>query len=348
MTATLVKNCAIRGIVSALPSPIEGLDALSHRFDRNGIEKIAAATGIYARHIVPEGQTTADLGLYAAKALLDNLGWDPASIGLLIFVTQTPDYPLPSNAHLIHRALNMASDCIAYDVNLGCSGYVYGLWQAASLLGGLSKKRTLLIVGDTTSTTMDQNDRAVAPLFGDAATATALEWDANAAAMSISLGSDGTGAPYLIQKESGTRTPGNPRSLFMDGTQVFAFTLREVPKNINAAIEGMDWTIDDIDHYVLHQANAMMLNHLAKKIGIPKNRLLLGLSNVGNTSSATIALCITDMLADKMLNGSQKLLFSGFGVGWSWGSIALETGPWQVSKTLIVPADYRGAALFSS
>ena len=185
MTATLVKNCAIRGIVSALPSPIEGLDALSHRFDRNDIEKIAAATGIYARHIVPEGQTAADLGLYAAKALLDKLGWDPTSIGLLIFVTQTPDYPLPSNAHLIHRALNMASDCIAYDVNLGCSGYVYGLWQAASLLGGLSKKRTLLIVGDTTSTTMDQNDRSVAPLFGDAATATALEWDVNAAAMSI-------------------------------------------------------------------------------------------------------------------------------------------------------------------
>ncbi len=336
---------AIRGVVCAVPQAQQGLQDLARWMDAAEAEKIAKATGIRQRRIAPEGQTVADLAVLACQELMQGLGWQPQDIGLVLFVTQTPDYQLPSNAHVMHRALGLASDCICLETALGCSGYVHGLWQAGQLMAGLPRKRALLIVGDTTSTTFEPQDRSVAPLFGDAAAATALEWDESLPAPHAVLGNDGTGAPYLIQKQGGARSPGSMRSLFMDGTQVFAFTLREVPRNVRATLAEAGWGIDEVDHVVLHQANAMLMTQLARKMEIPMAKLPLALEQFGNTSSASIPLCMTETLAAELTQRPLKLLLSGFGVGWSWGSVALQTRPLAVCKTIEAASDFHGARI---
>lgn len=335
MAQARINGIALRGIVSALPAGVEDVTHMAIRFGTDQAERIAAATGIRRRHIAAPGQCMSDLALPAAQELLSDLQWDSGSVDVMICVTQTPDYPLPATACLLQQRLGLGKQCAAFDVGLGCSGYVYGLWLAASLLSGMGQGRALLVAGDTTSRTMDPDDRSVAPLFGDAATVTALEWDAEAGCLTVDTGTDGAGAPYLIQPGCGTRQPDGPL-LFMDGTQVFAFTLREVPKAIATTLALADTDITEIDYVVLHQANEMMLRRLGSKIGAQEDQLVLALAERGNTSSATIPLAITDALQGPMLSGAQTLLLCGFGVGWSWGTAIWTTGPARICRTILV------------
>ncbi|WP_029012902.1 3-oxoacyl-ACP synthase III family protein [Niveispirillum irakense] len=326
MAQARLNGIALRGIVSALPTRVEGVADLAARFGADQAARIANATGIHRRHIARDGQCLSDLALPAARELLTGLGWAPNSIDLLIVVTQTPDHPLPATACLLQEKLGLGRHCAAFDMGMGCSGYIYGLWSAASLLTGMGRGRCLLVAGDITSRTLDPADRGTAPLFGDAVTVTALEIDRTAGPLLVDLGSDGTGAPYLIKQRGGMRNPEGPM-LFMDGTQVFAFTLREVPKAIAATLDAAGLAMADIDHVVLHQANEMMLKRLGQKIGASAEQLVLALQDRGNTSSATIPLAITDSLATSLRSGPRQLLLSGFGVGWSWG-----TALWQVGS----------------
>lgn len=342
MAQAHINGIALRGIISALPVAVEDVSDLAIRFGTEQAERIANATGIFRRHIAAPGQCMSDLALPAARELLSGLGWQGDQVDLLICVTQTPDHPLPATACLLQSRLGLGKHCAAFDVGLGCSGYVYGLWLAASLLSGLGRGRALLVAGDTTSSTLDPGDRSVAPLFGDAATVTALEWDPDAGALTIDVGTDGAGGPYLIQPGRGARRPDGPL-LFMDGTQVFAFTLREVPKAIAATLQAAGTDIADVDYVVLHQANEMMLRRLGAKIGAREDQLVLALGNRGNTSSATIPLAITDALPDAMMSGARTLLLCGFGVGWSWGTALWRTGPVRVCRTIIV--DQQGAII---
>lgn len=338
MAQARINGIALRGIVAALPERVEDVADMARRFGAEAAERVAAATGIRRRHIVAPGQCMSDLALPAAKDLLAELDWATDSVDLLITVTQTPDHPLPATACLLQSRLGLARHCAAFDVGLGCSGYVYGLWLAASLLAGMGRGRCLLVAGDTTSTTLNPQDRAVAPLFGDAATVTALEFDADAPTMTIDVGTDGTGAPYLIQAGGGARQPDGPL-LFMDGTQVFAFTLREVPRAIAATLAAAGSTIADIDHVVLHQANEMMVRRLGQKIGAREGQLLLALAGRGNTSSASIPLAISDGLGAQLLSGRHRLLLCGFGVGWSWGTAIVEVPGMRVCRTILVGGD---------
>jgi 3-oxoacyl-[acyl-carrier-protein] synthase-3 len=335
MAQARINGIALRGIVSALPVRVEDVAHLAARFGGDQAERIATATGIRRRHIAAPGQCMSDLALPAARDLVDGLGWGDDSVDLLICVTQTPDHPLPATACLLQHRLGLGKQCAAFDVGLGCSGYVYGLWLAASLLAGMGRGRALLVAGDTTSRTMAPDDRSVAPLFGDAATVTALEWDADGGGLTVDTGTDGAGAPYLIQPGGGTRQPDGPL-LFMDGTQVFAFTLREVPKTIAATLALAGTDINGIDHVVLHQANEMMLRRLGAKIGAREDQLVLALADRGNTSSATIPLAMTDALSGPLMSGKRTLLLCGFGVGWSWGTAVWTTGPAQVCRTILV------------
>ncbi|MFV3129461.1 3-oxoacyl-ACP synthase III family protein [Niveispirillum sp. KHB5.9] len=337
MAQASINGIALRGIVSALPTGVEDVTHLAARFGAEQAERIAAATGIRRRHIAAPGQCMSDLALPAARELLDGLGWASDSVDLLICVTQTPDHPLPATACLLQNRLGLGRQCAAFDVGLGCSGYVYGLWLAASLLSSMGRGRALLVAGDTTSRTLDPQDRSVAPLFGDAGTVTALEWDADAGPLTVDVGTDGAGGPYLIQPGGGARQPDGPL-LFMDGTQVFAFTLREVPKAIASTLAASGRTIADIDHVVLHQANEMMLRRLGAKIGAREDQLVLALADRGNTSSATIPLAMTDALAPSLTDGERNLLLCGFGVGWSWGTTVWRTGPARVCRTILVNA----------
>lgn len=339
MVASVVEGVAIAGVTACLPERRETVADLAARFGAEAAERIAKATGIEARHLVPPHQCTSDLAEAAARALLDGLGWDAAGIDLLVNVSQTHDHILPASAFLLHRRLGLGKHAAVLDLGLGCSGYVYGLWTASALLRACNGRRALLIAGDTTSRVLDPQDRSVAPLFGDAASATALVADPGAPPMAFALGSDGAGAPYLAVPGGGLRRPDEPAHLFMDGTQVFAFTLREVPGSVRDALGLAGWGIADVDHLVLHQANAQMVRHLAQKLGATPDQTVLALAGHGNTSSASIPLALATALPEALAAGRRKLLLSGFGVGWSWGSAAVEAGPLAVCGTVLLDGD---------
>lgn len=327
MVASTVNGVAITGLVACVPDRREDTAALAQRFGIDTAERIARATGIDARRLAGPAVCTSDLGAAAAARLMDRLGWEPASIDLLVTVTQTHDHIFPTSGFLLHGRLGLPKAAVVLDLSLGCSGYVHGLWTAATMLNAAGGRRALLVVGDTTSRVLDPTDRSVAPLFGDAAAATALEVVPGCGPMSFAMGSDGKGAPYLCVPGGGLRHPDQPAHLFMDGTQVFAFTLREVPGSLRAALAGAGWSMPDIDHLVLHQANAQMIRHLAQKVGATDAQTVVALAEYGNTSSASIPLALASALAEPLSTSSRRLLLSGFGVGWSWGSVALEAGP---------------------
>lgn len=327
MTTGIVGGVALRGVVACLPVRAEGGAEMAARFGADAARRIADATGIENRRLVAPGQCFSDLAYDAAAGLLADLQWSPDSVDILIVVTQTPDHVFPGVAPLLQHRLGLSRATAAFDVGLGCSGYVYGLWLAAHLLASGGGKRALLAVGDATSQLVDPMDRATAPLFGDAAAVTGLERDETAPPMAFSLGTDGAGAPYLTAAGGAGRLPDETPRLFMDGTQVFAFTLREAPASMAAALAMAGAGVGDIDHVVLHQANKQMIERLARKIGATPEQTVLALADCGNVSSASIPLALTIALTEQLKSSSRRLLLSGFGVGWSWGSAVIEVGP---------------------
>lgn len=353
MPSVRIGSVAVRGVSSAVPDQVSTLDDDAVRFGEADAKRVFKNTGVKQRHVTRAGMTAADLCEPAAKALLKELGWDPTSVDVLILVTQSPDYVSPATACVLHERLAMGPTCAAFDVNLGCSGWVYGLYLAASMLVGGGATRALLLVGDVVTRTMAPADRSVAPLFGDAGAATALERDADAPWMEFVLGTDGAGARHLMVPAGGFRlratdenavaktlSDGNARSLqstHMNGAEVFTFTLKSVPPLIREVMARAAWTHDDVDHYVFHQASTFMLKSLCRSCGIPADKFVIAMENYGNTSSVSIPLAICERLRDGLATGSKRLVLSGFGVGWSWGAVALETGPMRVLPVLVVP-----------
>ena len=337
---TTFENISIKGIVSCFPQTRVENSSLYATFGETEIDKMSKMTGIQSRPVVDDETCTSDLCYCAAKKLLASLEISPTSIDALIFVSQTPDYILPPTSHVLHERLGLATDAAVFDVNLGCSGYTYGLWLASSLLQG-QIDRVLLLVGDTCSKFTSDQDRSTFPLFGDAAAATIVENDSNSGSAHFVLGSDGGGANNLIIKAGGFRDPrrgaalqriegadGNLRKddeLFMNGQEVFTFTLNTVSPLIDALLEYTNSQIENVDYFVFHQANEFMLKHLAKKAGIPEEKMPLTMANFGNTSSASIPLTICQKLKEKFSNQTPKLAMFGFGVGLSWGAAMIES-----------------------
>jgi 3-oxoacyl-[acyl-carrier-protein] synthase-3 len=281
-----------------------------------------------------------------------DLRWSPDTIKVVVFVTQTPDYVLPATSCVLHERLGLSRECAAFDVNLGCSGYVYGLWVLSNLIG--AKGRALLLVGDTISRIASPEDRSVGTLFGDAGSATALESDFDLTAkMCFQLGTDGTGSRHLMVRAGGFRVPHaeqfsrrtlregtNSRSdedLYMNGAEVFGFTQNTVPALITSVLQQADWTVDMVDSFVFHQANRFMLEYLARRAKLPLSRVVLAMEDFGNTSSASIPLAMTTSLADRLRGCESRLLLAGFGVGFSWGAVALNCGPLVMPSLVEVP-----------
>ena len=325
----------LAGITVAHPCELEENSALAAEFGHPQMQGIIESTGIERRPIAKSG-TISDLASIAGKSLLESLNWDTHSIDAIIVVTQTPDYPLPATACLLQHRLNFKTNTLALDINLGCSGYIYGLSVINGLMqtGGL--KRALLVCGDLTSRMIAPGDRALRPLFGDAVAVTALEYDAGPT-LHIDLGTDGSGAPYLISKTGGMHEPGTPQ-LFMDGVQVMAFSLKRVAPSIQEVLKQGAMKIQDMDAVVFHQANAMMLRSLARKIGAHDSQLVVALKNFGNTSSASIPVALCHWMQGRPVSASEKnLLLSGFGVGWSWATALWKTSQPQVADFISVP-----------
>jgi len=321
-------NVTIAGVVTALPARRIDNAYFEAKFGKEEVASVVKMVGVNERRRSKPGGTTGDLCLRATRELLTDLQWDASEIELLVFVSQSPDYALPATACVIHGELGLAPTCAAFDVNLGCSGYVYGLWMIAQLMQGGGLKKSLLLVGDTTHYT-DESDRSTALVFGDAGAATALEYRAGATKWHFVLGSDGKGARNLIVPKSGARQwiPDDPRmagkdptKLFMDGGEIFNFTLRAIPPLGRALFEYSDTTIASFDAFLFHQANLFMLNHLSKKMKLPRERVPINIDRFGNTSSASIPLLMCDDLAGALRDRPMRVAMFGFGVGYSWAA----------------------------
>jgi 3-oxoacyl-[acyl-carrier-protein] synthase III len=353
MAGLTVSGASIKGIASAVPAGKQTVADLARLFGDQESEKIAKATGVRTRRIAKADQCCSDLCFAASEVLLNSLNWDRQSIDAVLFVSQSFDYPLPATSCILQARLGLSKSCAAFDVALGCSGYVYGLWIASGLiLSGC--KRILMLAGDIASRWPSPYDRSAIPLFGDAGSATVLEKHSDSV-IHFELGTDGTGYQHLITKAgiASSRLPhsaetivrreqadGVVRSdedLFMNGPEIFAFTIREVPPLISAILARAQWQKSDVDRYYFHQANKFMLDYLAKRMGLPAEKVPIILESFGNTSSASIPLAVCHTSKDMLEKQKSKVVFAGFGVGLSWGAVALDLGPIVVPPVVEVP-----------
>lgn len=312
----------IVGVVTAVPAVARTND------DWPDAQDAAKVTGVVERRQAREDQTTEALCISAARELLEALKWDPQTVAALVYVTQTPGAPMPAPAYAIHECLGLASDCDVYQVNESCAGYVKGL-KLAQKLTSTTQHRVLLLVGDTTSRICNPLDRATAPLFGDAGSATAVEHDAASSDFFIT-GADGENN-YRLGQAAG-------EFMQMDGGAVFSFTLKRVPAlmaDAQALTPTPDWIL-------MHQANAFMLEHLAKKMRLGEafdaGQIPTNVDRFGNCSSASIPLLLCDKLgvSRTAAAGKTRALLMGFGAGWSWGAASVNLSGLRVAHVVEV------------
>ena len=335
MASGSVTDVRVAGLASAVPAAVSEVAATAN-LPADELAKVVVNTGVVRRHLTSAQICTSDLCFAAAETLLENMKWSRDSIDLLVFVSQTPDYVLPATSCVLHGRLGLAKSCAAFDLALGCSGYVYGLSVVSQLISTGMYRRALLLVGDTISKLTSPDDRSVAYLFGDAGTATALEHRAGSAPMFFELGTDGKGASFLQVAAGGFRQRSDEASrrplpresgivraddqLYLNGAEIFNFTLREVPGLLRRLLEKSGWRAEEVDWWVLHQANRFMLDYLGKRMALPPAKVVLALENYGNTSSASIPLALTDSLREQIGGGPVRVALAGFGVGFSWAA----------------------------
>ena len=300
-------------------------------------DAIYAKTGIRSRPIAAEDETAADLGYQAAERLIEEVGVARERVDALLFCTQSPDYFLPTTACLLQTRLKLPDTCGAFDFNLGCSGFTYGLWVASALVNSGAAENVLLVVAETYSKYCDLHDLTTATIFGDGAAAaliTANETDAAALLGPTLVGTDGRGAEQLIVRagaarqraQQGTPSPESGAAaghrdgeyLTMNGPEIFTFTLARVQAAIQQLLDrtGLGW--NDVDWFLFHQANRFMLDQLRKKMGIPAEKAPIDMETLGNTVSATIPILIARCQERGLLRAGQDCVLAGFGVGDSW------------------------------
>lgn len=337
MSSFSVPNIKISGIAACTPKNTES----NYNYDwltKQEQDLLVKTTGIENRKVVNDGRTTSDLCFDASEKLLSDLNWNKEEIGILIFVSQSRDYFLPATAIILQQRLGLNTSTIAFDISLGCSGYVYGLSVISSLMKNTGSKKALLLAGDVSSFSLNKKDKSTYPLFGDAGTATALELTENVE-MHYSLNSDGSGKDAIIIPDGGLRNPLNDesfiekeidkgiwrsnRNLKLEGLDVFNFSITKVHPQIQALLAEHQIDIDKIDYFVFHQANKLILETIRKKLKIAPEKVPYSLKDYGNTSSASIPLTIVTELNKEVQNNKLSMLFCGFGVGLSWGTVLL-------------------------
>ncbi len=312
----------ITAIASCLPDRLLTNQELALRFPRWTADKILAKTGISERRIAAQGETAGDLALKAAQKLLESSDIKSDNIDMLLLVTQTPDQALPATACRIHHELGLPKRCGAFDLNQGCSGYIYGLAVADGMIAAGIADNVLLLTADTYSKLIDSDNQSVVPLFGDGACATLVQTGINPEIMGIGpfeFGTDGSGGDLLCCTHNGFKVPFSKQSsLYMDGAAVMTFTLSVVPKALNQYLEKNQLSLDAFDHVVFHQANKFILEKLYAKIGA-LDKGLISMEKTGNTVSCTIPLALEKILEEPHPAKYRKVLLCGFGVGLSWG-----------------------------
>jgi 3-oxoacyl-[acyl-carrier-protein] synthase III len=298
-------------------------DDLSKLVDTND-EWIVERTGIRERRIAADDEALTDICLPAARRALEMAGGDPKSIDLLIVATVTPDMAFPSSSALIADALGMP-DAAAYDLAAGCTGFVYAVAQAHAMLAAGLAHRALVVGADVLSKILDWTDRSTVILFGDGAGAVVMERVEQGGFLGFELGADGGGGSNLWLPGSGSRKFEEPEKFVkMNGREVFKFATRVMVTSAEAILTECDKTIDDIDVYVPHQANVRIIDHAARKLGVPEEKTVVNVSKYGNTSSGSIPLALADAADDGRLEPGKLVLLTGMGAGLTWGSALIE------------------------
>lgn len=329
----------ITGLSAAVPANVYHNLTDNEYFSAEDARAIVEKTGILERRIAPPEMCASDLCFSAAERLLSELSINRDEIDILIVITQTPDYKVPGTSNILQNKLGLKKSCAAYDINLGCSGFIYGLSLAFGLAGQPLINKVMLLVGETRSKAYSFKDRKTGFLFADGAACCIIEKDSQAPESCFILESDGSKRDYIKISAGSCRTPstfdniveklqpdGSMRSEIqgvMDGSAVFEFAITEVPRQVRKLLSLTSSSMDDFDYVILHQANAFMNDHLNQKMKVPKERSLSSLEKFGNTSSVSIPLTIVTQLHDK-LKGGETLLLSGFGVGLSVASAIIK------------------------
>jgi 3-oxoacyl-[acyl-carrier-protein] synthase-3 len=318
-------HAKIIDIASHLPQGTLSNDDLAALYPEWPSDKIFDKTGIRTRHIAAPAETAGDLAFAAASALFQKGKVTPQEIDFIILCTQAPDYVLPTTACVLQHRLGISTSAGALDINLGCSGYVYSLSLANGLIQSGAASRVLLLTADTYSKYIHPQDKSVRTLFGDAATATLVAASDGGASMGpFVFGTDGSGAKDLIVETGASRQPRRTRdNLYMNGSEVMAFSLTQVPRALDALLQKSGLSLDQVDRVFLHQANKFMLDALRKKMKLPADKMPIRLTDVGNTVSSTIPLTIEPLMDDEALTRGSRLVLIGFGVGYSWAACSL-------------------------
>ncbi len=344
-----VKNVAIRGISACVPSTVEENKDLAI-YHGDEAADVIKSTGIERKHICRNGETVSDLCLKAAEKLIEELGWDKESIDLLCFVTQTPDYLNQPTSFIVHDRLGLSESCACLDLFHGCPGWVTGLNTVAHIISSGSVKRALLCVADMVSMDVAVNDRGSKPLFGDAGTVTACEYDESAAEMKFSSLTKSADGKALIHLNGGYKNPWTIETLQfdldrraglldmnlvddkMDGMDVFAFAITTVPKAIKNLCKNFSIDSTTVDKYVLHQANKLMLDTIAKRLKVESSKVPMCLREYGNTTQASIPLTIVSECAADYATQPVKTISCGFGTGLACACVYFET------NNIVVPS----------
>jgi 3-oxoacyl-[acyl-carrier-protein] synthase III len=342
-TPDMKTNAEIKAIEYYFPDKKLSNDELALLYPGWSAEKIFDKTGINQRSIAAENECASDLAVAASRLLFERHNINPESIDYIILCTQSPDYFLPTTACLVQNQLGIPTKSGAIDVNQGCSGFVYSLGLAKGLIASEQAKNVLLITAETYSKHINPMDKSVRTIFGDAAAATLVTAGDNPKSIhGFVYGTDGTGAENLIVSTGGmrqARTPetaipesddsGNSRSqddLYMNGPEIFSFTLRAVPEAFQAILERSGTGVDEIDFFVFHQANKFMLDHIRKRLKVPESKFFVSMDDCGNTVSSTIPIALRRLQAEGRLVAGAKVMIMGFGVGYSWAGCVLTWG----------------------
>ena len=325
----------IKAISYYLPEKVLTNEDLVKEFPEWTVDKIAGKIGVSSRHISAEDETAGDMAIRAAEKLFSEGEVKREDIDFIILCTQSPDYFLPSTACVIQDKLRLSTNCGAFDIDLGCSGYEYGLATAKGFIVAGIARNVLLLTAETYTKHLHPKDKGNRTIFGDGASATVVSTDGFARIGEFSLGTDGRGAKDLIHVSGGWRRNKplndltfdenqNPHSsdyLFMDGKAIFDFTADAVPVMVADVLKKNNLALDDVDLVVFHQANKYMINYLRKLIGIDKEKFYICLDTVGNTVSSTIPIALCEARKEGKLKG--KVLLAGFGVGFSYGATVI-------------------------
>lgn len=330
MPKTLFKNVKIAGISTVVPQKECCLldDKELYGGNEKKINRVVKSSGFLNRRIADIDVMTSDMCLQAAKDLITNLKVDKSTIDAILFLSYTPDYLMPATSYVLHKKLGLSQNCLCMDIPQACSGYILGLFQASMLINS-GYKRVLLLVGDSFSKFTDMFKDHTAPVFGDAGTATLVEYDEKAEKIYFNINSDGNGYDSLICKNGGFRNIPTKEMFYengkfeydskMDGGKIFDFTMNNITPSLKELLEFSKQNKDDFDYYVFHQANKFILQNIARQMEIDEEKMPVEtLSKYGNQCGASIPCTIADQLQNKVQG--KKVLMAGFGVGLSWAS----------------------------